>query len=80
MNVFYFVSFNEPLELWLHTQKRKEMVLLKIIISRVPMGQLLQMKFRPKTRNMIRSENVCFFHDKEKGFNVFSKLAVNIHL
>ena len=41
------------------------------------MGQLLQMRFRPKTRSMIRSENVCFFHsgkqnghgchDEEKG-------------
>ena len=41
MNVFYFVSFNEPLELWLHAKKKKtkEMVLLKISISRVPMGQ-----------------------------------------
>ena len=74
MNVFYFVSFNEPLELWLQA-KKKEMVLLKIsILSRVPMGQLLQMKFRPKTRNMIRSENVCFFHDKEKGVMFFPNL------
>ena len=37
MNVFYFVSFNKPLELWLHAKKKKkkntkEMVLLNIII------------------------------------------------
>ena len=33
-----------------------------------------------KKRNMIRSENVCFFHDKENGVMFFSKLVVNIHL
>ena len=36
--------------------------------SKQPMGQLLQMKFRPKTRSMIRSENLCFFHSgKQNG-------------
>ena len=41
-NVFCFVSFNEPLKLWL--------------VSGVPMGQLLQMKFRPKTRSTVDTQ------------------------
>ena len=47
-NVLHFVSFNERLLNFGFTQEKKGLVLLKISISGVPMGQLMQMKFRPK--------------------------------
>lgn len=42
------------------------MVLPKISESSVRMGQLLQIKFSPKTRSMICSENIYFFHSGKK--------------
>ena len=43
-NVFCFVSFNEPLKLWL--------------VSGVPLGQLLQIKFGPKTRSRYQRKHL----------------------
>ena len=46
-NVFCFVSFKEPLKLWL--------------VSGVPMGQLQQMKFRLKTRSTVDTQRKHLF-------------------
>ena len=64
VNAFCFVSFSEALPL--PNRERKEMVVLKIRVKRVPVGQL--MKFRLKPRSIISSKNVCFFHSGKQKY------------
>ena len=40
--------------------------------------QLLQMKFKPKTRSMIPSENICFFHKGKQNGHGWSMMRKRV--
>ena len=49
------------------TQEKEGDGVAKVSVSIVLMGHVLQMKFRPKTRSMIRRKNICFLHSRKQN-------------
>lgn len=60
-NVLHFVSFNEPLELWLHTGKERISV-AEDQHKRSANGPADADEIQTKKRSVIPCENVCLFH------------------